>query len=235
MLELTQVEASYGAVRALKGVSLAVRPAEIVCLLGANGAGKTTTVRCISGLVGLDAGQIRLDGQPIPSRAPEEIVRLGIAHAPEGRRIFPGLTVEENLLVAVAGRRDKSGVAQDLKRIMELFPILHDRRRQWGWSLSGGEQQMLCIGRALIAKPNYLLLDEPSLGLAPKIVSGLFRTIQEINRAGIAVLLVEQNARQALRIAHRAYVLENGRIAQEGEAGALLQDDRIQQAYLGGP
>ncbi len=232
MLELRAVDAYYGTVQALRQVSLTVAPGEIVCLIGANGAGKTSTVRAIAGLVAV-RGSILFEGKPIHGLPPNVIVRRGIGVAPEGRRIFPGLTVLENLRVAIAGRAQRDGVAEDLEWIMSLFPALRERGRQLGWSLSGGEQQMLCIGRALMTRPRYLLLDEPSLGLAPRIVTEVLRTVQTINAQGTAILLVEQNARLALKFAHRAYVLQNGQVVQSGPAEELRKDPLIQSTYLG--
>jgi len=224
----------YGHIHALKGVSLEVHEGEIVTLIGANGAGKSTTLRSISGLAPPREGSIAFAGQPIHNLAAHRIVALGIAHAPEGRQIFSTLTVTENLSMgAYALGRDRAVIEENRKRVEELFPRLRERREQLGGTLSGGEQQMLCIGRALMARPRLLLLDEPSLGLAPRLVQTIFETIREINARGVTILLVEQNARAALRIARRAYVLETGRVALAGEASALLADERVRGAYLG--
>jgi len=207
---------------------------EIVTLIGANGAGKSTTLKAIVGLLRPWAGRVSLDGERIDGRTPEALARKGVSLVPEGRRIFPGLTVEENLVVATtASRPSRARRAAALERVFTLFPRLAERRRQLGWSLSRGEQQMLAIGRALMAEPRVLLLDEPSLGLAPRVVEEVFRQIEAINRAGITILLVEQNAAMALRAAGRAYVMERGRIVREGPAAALVSDPEIVAAYLG--
>lgn len=234
LLEIRDLHVYYGHVHALKGINLTVEEGEILTLLGANGAGKSTTLRVISGLVRPRHGQVLFAGQPIEHLPAHEIVRLGIAQAPEGRKIFATLTVEENLnLGAYTRRRDVTGVAQTKEMIFHLFPRLKERRHQLAGTLSGGEQQMLSIGRALMAKPRLLLLDEPSLGLAPLLVRDIFRTIREINAQGVTTLLVEQNARVALRIAHRGLVLETGRIALAGSSAQLLADERVRKAYLG--
>lgn len=234
MLEVENLEVFYGPVQALFGVSLRVQAGEIVTLVGRNGAGKSTLLRAISGLVPA-RGSVRFAGEELLGRAPEQIVRRGVAHVPEGRRIFPGLTVVENLEVAAyAVGAPEARVREDVGRVLDLFPGLRARSRSYGWSLSGGEQQMLAIGRGLMARPRLLLLDEPSLGLAPLLVDELFRTIGEIRSAGTAVLLAEQNAAMALALADRAYVLENGRITREGPGSELLQDEGVIAAYLGG-
>ncbi|BDG61041.1 ABC transporter ATP-binding protein [Caldinitratiruptor microaerophilus] len=234
MLEVENLEVFYGPVQALFGVSLRVEAGEIVTLVGRNGAGKSTLLRAISGLVPA-CGSVRFAGEELLGRAPEQIVRRGVAHVPEGRRIFPGLTVVENLQVAAyAVGAPEARVREDVGRVLDLFPGLRARSRSYGWSLSGGEQQMLAIGRGLMARPRLLLLDEPSLGLAPLLVDELFRTIGEIRSAGTAVLLAEQNAAMALALADRAYVLENGRITREGPGSELLQDEGVIAAYLGG-
>lgn len=219
-------------IAALKEVDLSVRQGEIVALIGANGAGKSTTLMAISGAVGLRTGTVSYDGATISGCAPHEIVALGLSHAPEGRRIFPRMTVRENLEMGAFLRRRQEMIAE-LDHVFSLFPVLAERSKQQGGTLSGGEQQMLAIGRALMAKPKLLLLDEPSLGLAPIIVSRIFKIIEEINRQGMTVLLVEQNAKAALRLAHRAYVLETGRITMEGPASELANHPGIKKAYLG--
>ena len=234
MLRLEGVRAAYGPLEALRGVDLEVRAGELVCLLGANGAGKSTTLRTISGLVRPTAGRIVLDGQAIDGLEPAAILRAGIAHCPEGRRVFPYLTVDENLAMGAYVRRDRDGVRGDLERVCGLFPILAERRQQAAGTLSGGEQQMLAIGRALMARPRLILFDEPSLGLAPTVVEATFATIAEIRRNGTTVLMVEQNAYLALQMADRAYVMETGRIVLSGPARDLVADDHVRRAYLGG-
>jgi branched-chain amino acid transport system ATP-binding protein len=231
LLEVDDLSVRYGAVAALQGVSIEVGEAEIVALLGANGAGKTTTLRTISGLHRPHSGHIRYAGERIDGVAPHKICALGIGHVPEGRRIFPRMTVDENLdMGAYLFRGDRS---KERKHIFDLFPVLAERRRQDGGTLSGGEQQMLAIGRALMARPKLLLLDEPSMGLAPMFVSRIFEIIREIRESGTTVLLVEQNASQALRLADRGYVLETGNVVMSDRADALLGDDRVRAAYLG--
>jgi len=235
MLEIDDLTVAYGRIVAVHGLSLSVQPGEIVALVGANGAGKTTTLAAISGLLRPAAGSIRFGGESLTRQSPEEIVRRGIAHSPEGRRVFPGLTVEENLETGASNwRRFGQSIAADREKIYALFPRLRERHRQRAWSLSGGEQQMLAIGRALMGRPKLLLLDEPSLGLAPMIIDLLFDAIVTINAAGVAILLVEQNAALALEIARRAYVLETGRLILSGESALLLNDPRVREAYLGG-
>ncbi|MBL7499579.1 ABC transporter ATP-binding protein [Frankia sp. CNm7] len=231
LLELVDVEVAYGAVTALRGVRLTVDNGEIVTLLGANGAGKTTTLRTISGLLRPRAGQVLLDGEPLSKIPAHQLIRRGVAHSPEGRRIFPAMSVRENLLMGAF--HDRKHVAEDLERVFALFPRLKERVSQAGGTLSGGEQQMLAIGRAIMSRPRLLLLDEPSMGLAPLVVQTIFEVIAQINATGVAVLLVEQNAAQALKIANRGYVLETGQVVLEGPAGELLADDRVRQAYLG--
>lgn len=234
MLRCNDLSVSYGNVKALSGVSLHVEEKEIISLLGANGAGKSTLLRAISGLVKPVGGGVSLDGNPINHLSPSKRVRIGLAHAPERRRIFPGLTVLENLSVATAcWRRLGTSLADDLDRVYELFPRLKERSRQLGWSLSGGEQQMLAIGRALMSRPRVLLLDEPSLGLAPKLSDEVYDRIAEINRQGLTVLLVEQNTAMALAFSTRAYVLEHGKIVLEGPASVLSEHPRVREAYLG--
>ena len=231
LLELHDVHVSYGSVRALQEVSMAVEEGEIVTLLGANGAGKTTTLRSVSGLLRTAPGSIRFQDREIVGVAPHQIVALGISHVPEGRRIFPRMTVLENLDMGAYRRRGNIG--PELERVFTLFPVLKERRKQMGGTLSGGEQQMLAIGRALMGQPRLLLLDEPSMGLAPLIVSQIFGIIAEIRQSGTTVLLVEQNAAQALAVADRGYVLETGRVVMSDRADVLLHDDRIRAAYLG--
>jgi len=235
VLEVAGLRAGYGAVEVLHDVSLVVGAGEAVALIGANGAGKSTTLRAISGLVRPRAGTVRFAGSELVGRAPEAIARLGIAHVPEGRRIFPGLTVRENLLVGTAARAGDAGDREAaLAEVYRLFPRLAERRHQRGWSLSGGEQQMLALGRGLVARPRLLLLDEPSLGLAPRLVREMFETIRAINAAGTPVLLVEQNAYLALQVARRGYVLESGRVVLADTAEALARRDDVRAAYLGG-
>ncbi len=231
LLELEQVEVRYGAIRALKDVSISVGEGEIVALLGANGAGKSTTLRSISGLAPASAGSIKFDGQELRRLGPHEIVGLGLSHVPEGRRIFPRLSVTENLEMGAYRRR--GSLAQDFEQIFALFPILKERERQDGGTLSGGEQQMLAIGRAMMSRPKLLLLDEPSMGLAPLFVQRIFEIIAEIRTLGTTILLVEQNAAQALRLADRGYVLETGEITMSNTADQLLADPRVRNAYLG--
>jgi branched-chain amino acid transport system ATP-binding protein len=233
VVELRDVEAGYGGVRALKGISLTVDEGEIVTLIGANGAGKTTTLKVIAGLIRAGAGEIRLRGEGIGRLPPHEIVRRGVSVAPEGRGIFQRMSVLENLLMGAFDRRDRGGILADMERVFELFPRLRERQRQPGGTLSGGEQQMLAIGRALMARPKLLLLDEPSLGLAPLLVETIFDIIQTINSQGTTVLLVEQNARRALEIADRGYVLESGRIVLQGKASELRANEAVQRSYLG--
>lgn len=233
LLEMTGVGAHYGRIQALHEISLTVEEGEVVTLIGANGAGKTTTMRVVSGLRPLSSGSITFDGDDISTlRADLRVVR-GISQAPEGRGIFPGMTVLENLDMGAYTRRDRKELPAELDRVFELFPRLAERRSQVGGTLSGGEQQMLAIGRALMAKPRLLLLDEPSMGLAPQFIAQIFRIVSEINRQGVTVLLVEQNAQQALSRAHRAYVLESGRIVRSGTGAELLADPAIKDAYLG--
>jgi branched-chain amino acid transport system ATP-binding protein len=231
LLRIEGLHVRYGAIHALRGVDLAVHAGEIVTLIGSNGAGKSTLLRAISGLVRPSAGCIRLEGVDTTGRKPETIVGLGCSHVPEGRRIFANLSVLENLQMGAFPRRGVESAG--LERVFALFPRLRERLRQPGGTLSGGEQQMLAIGRALMAEPLLLLLDEPSLGLAPLLVQQIFAIIREINEQGTTVVLVEQNARQALRVAQRAYVLETGTLALEGPAGALARDPRVREAYLG--
>lgn len=232
LLEVDDIHVFYGAVEALKGISLNVDVGEIVALIGANGAGKSTTLKTISGVRPVRSGHIRLHGEDITHLAGHKRVARGLSQAPEGRGIFPGMTVVENLEMGAYNR--KGNLSADYDRVFTLFPRLAERRRQSGGTLSGGEQQMLAIGRALMAQPEVLLLDEPSMGLAPKLVSQIFEIIGEINAQGTTVLLVEQNAVQALSLAHRAYVLEIGHVSRSAPAGELLHDDSVRAAYLGG-
>jgi branched-chain amino acid transport system ATP-binding protein len=234
MLALEDVGVRYGRTSALDGVTLRVRAAELVCLIGANGAGKTTTLKAISGLVRAAAGRIVFDGREIQQLAPQEILRRGIAHCPEGRRVFPYMTVEENLQMGAYVRTDAAAVVRDRERVFAHFPILAERRRQPAGTLSGGEQQMLAIGRSLMARPRLILFDEPSLGLAPTVTETVFQIIAGIQRDGTTVLMVEQNAYMALQLAGRAYVMETGRITLEGPARDLMNNDRVKHAYLGG-
>ncbi|GBD18522.1 High-affinity branched-chain amino acid transport ATP-binding protein LivF [bacterium HR27] len=233
LLELQRVSVHYGPIQALKGISLTVESGEIVTLLGANGAGKTSTLRAISGLVRPSAGRILLADVDITHRKPHEIVELGVGHVPEGRRIFPRLSVEENLRLGAFTVRDRAEIARRQDYVFSLFPRLAERRKQAGGTLSGGEQQMLAIGRALMMQPRILLLDEPSMGLAPVLVESIFEVIQRLNQDGTTILLVEQNARMALEVAHRGYVLETGQIVLSGNARDLARDPRVQAAYLG--
>ena len=236
LLELRNIESFYGNVQALKGVSLHVEKGEIVTLLGANGAGKSTTLRSISGLVRPAAGEILLDGKPISRISPEAIVRAGIAHVPEGRRIFPGLTVQENIMIGTSGRGrlPRGQMQQEVEEMYDIFPDLKRLSGALGWSLSGGQQQMLAVARGLMSKPRLLLLDEPSLGLAPIIVQQLFATIRQIRERGMTVLLVEQNANMALSVADRGYVMVTGTLTVEGTPAQLLDNDEVRAAYLGG-
>jgi branched-chain amino acid transport system ATP-binding protein len=234
MLKVDALDVYYGAVHALKGVSLRAEAGEVVTLIGANGAGKTTLLRSISGLIPARAGRVTFEGRDITRMPPHEIVGLGISQSPEGRMVFANLTVEDNLELGAYRRRDRPAIREDREAVYRLFPRLLERRRQTSGTLSGGEQQMLAIGRALMSRPRLLLLDEPSLGLAPLLVREIFRTIQEINRGGVTVLLVEQNAHMALSIAGRGYVLETGRVQLEDQAARLLQNEDVKKAYLGG-
>jgi branched-chain amino acid transport system ATP-binding protein len=233
LLRLDAVQAGYGDLTAVRDVSLEVRTGEIVALIGSNGAGKTTTLRAICGLVPLRGGQVELDGASIGGRSPSAIVAEGIAHVPEGRQLFPTMTVLENLELGARTRESRQRRAESLERVIALFPRLGERRRQLAGTLSGGEQQMTAIGRALMARPRLLMLDEPSLGLAPVVVGSIFENLRVINRDGVTILLVEQNVLRALRLSHRAYVLENGAIVLDGASVALLADESIKRSYLG--
>ncbi len=234
MLELKSVRTYYGNIQALKGIDLVVNRGEIITLIGANGAGKSTTLMSISGVVPPKSGEILLDGESIVGMDPDKIVSLGISQVPEGRRIFPHLTVRENLDLGALLRQDRQGIRRDIEYVYGLFPILEERRHQTGGTLSGGEQQMLAISRALMARPKILLLDEPSLGLAPLIVQQIFEIIAQVNSEnGTTIFLVEQNANQALKVAHRGYVMENGRITLADTSERLLSNEDVKNAYLG--
>jgi branched-chain amino acid transport system ATP-binding protein len=233
MLEVENLEAGYGPIRALDRVSLEVAAGELVAIIGANGAGKTTLLMAISGVVPVRGGQVRFEGRPVAGLEPHEIVRLGIGHSPEGRRIFPRLSVRENLELGGFTRSDRAEVRRDIDEVCGLFPVLGSRMGQMGGTLSGGEQQMLALGRALVGRPRLLLLDEPSLGLAPLVVAKIFEVIAGLSARGIAVVLVEQNARAALKLASRGYVLETGRITLTGSGTELAHDRRVRDAYLG--
>lgn len=234
MLKVENLKVRYGMIEAIKGISFEVRDGEIVTLIGANGAGKTTTMHAISGLLKPASGSITMDGQDLVKMPSHKIVSLGLAQVPEGRRVFAQQTVEENLVLGAYTRRDKAGIAEDQERVFDLFPRLKERRTQLAGTLSGGEQQMLAMGRALMAKPKLVLMDEPSMGLSPLLVKEIFHIIEDINKQGTTVLLVEQNARMALAIADRAYVLETGKITLEGTGEELAKDERVRKAYLGG-
>ena len=233
MLNIIGLSTSYGSIKAIKGIDLDVPQGTIVSLIGANGAGKTTTMKSLVGLLKPQAGQIKFLGHEIQGFAPHKIVNLGISLVPEGRNILSGMTVLENLEMGAYQRKDK-GIQADLEKVFKRFPILEERKQQLGGTLSGGQQQMLAIGRALMARPKLLLLDEPSMGLAPLVVADIFKVIQEINQEGTTILLVEQNVRQALKIAHYAYVLETGKIVLHGEAEEVAKNPRVMEAYLGG-
>ncbi len=234
LLAVEELVVAYGAVEALHGVSLEVAEGEIVTLIGANGAGKTTTLRTISGLLRPRSGRILFRGEELTGLPPHIVTALGISHVPEGRGIFPNLTVRDNLELGAYLRRDAKGIAEDYEKVYALFPVLKERNRQRGATLSGGELQMLAIGRAMMSRPSVLLLDEPSLGLAPQLVAAIFRTIREINTKGTTILLVEQNANMALGVAHRGYCLETGRVVLADDAKSLASNERVRHAYLGG-
>jgi len=235
LLELADLHVHYGAIHALKGISMSVEEGGIVTLVGANGAGKSTTLRAISGLIPPSRGEIRFEGKPLRRLKPHEIVRLGISHVPEGRIVFANLTVLENLEMGAYPRKDRAGIAADLKKAFQQFPRLEERRKQSAGTLSGGEQQMLAIGRALMARPRLLLMDEPSLGLAPILVREIFSVIRAIRAQGTTIVLVEQNARMALATADFGYVLETGEVRMSDRAQVLLESPFVQEAYLGGP
>ena len=233
LLAVDKLAVSYGGIRAVKGIDLHVNRRELVCLIGANGAGKTTTLKGICGLQPVSGGAVRYDGRDVTGRPAFELVRNGLSMVPEGRGVFGGLTIEENLAMGAYARRDRAGVAADLERVYSLFPRLKERRRQTAGTLSGGEQQMLAMGRSLMSRPKLLLLDEPSMGLAPLMVRKVFETVLAVSGEGVTILLIEQNAKLALEIAHRGYVMESGEITLAGEAKTLLHDPAVRAAYLG--
>ena len=233
MLKVKDLNVSYGAIHAIHDVSLEVNAGEIVSLIGANGAGKTTTLHTITGLKKASSGSVELEGHNLLTTAPSKIVGLGMAHVPEGRRIFASMTVEENLEMGAFTIRDKSQILADIENVYKHFPRLRERYKQAGGTLSGGEQQMLAIGRAMMSRPKIMLMDEPSMGLSPLLVGEIFEIIQELNRSGMTILLVEQNAKMALSIADRAYVLETGHVVMNGQAKDMLEDDQVRRAYLG--
>ncbi len=233
MLEIENLEVYYGAINALKGISFNVEQGEIIALIGANGAGKTTTLHTITGLIPARSGTIRLNGKDITKTPAHKIVSMGMAHVPEGRRVFAQLSVYENLMLGAYTRKDKAEIAESLEHVFERFPRLKERRTQSAGTLSGGEQQMLAMGRALMSKPSIILMDEPSMGLSPLYVNEIFDIIREINKSGTTVLLVEQNAKKALSMANRAYVLETGKIVLSGDAKELMDNEQVKKAYLG--
>ncbi len=233
MLEVKNLKVAYGRVRAVKGISFSVEQGQVVTLVGTNGAGKTTTLKTISGLLHPESGEIWFEGERIDNVPAHDVVSRGLAHSPEGRRIFPRLTVEENLRLGAFARRDRAGVASDLDRVFGLFPILQERRSQPAGTFSGGEQQMLAIGRAMMSKPKLLMLDEPSMGLSPLMMQRIMSTIVELRSEGVTILLVEQNAQAALSLADHGYVLEVGKIVLDGTGQALLTDENVRKAYLG--
>ncbi|AKH20665.1 ABC transporter ATP-binding protein [Sedimenticola thiotaurini] len=234
LLQVTELTAHYGPIQALHGISLEVKPGELVAMVGANGAGKTTLLHTLSNVHKASGGSVIFDGQEITRTAPHKIVQAGICHIPEGRQVFAPLSVEDNLLLgSFTRRKEKAWVAEELERIYQLFPILQEKRRQAAGTLSGGQQQMLAMGRALLGRPKLLLLDEPSMGLAPLLVAEIFRVVRELNEQGVTILLVEQNAKAALGIADRGYVLETGRVVLSAAADELLADEAVQKAYLG--
>jgi len=233
LLEVRNLAVAYGGIKAVRGISLEVKAGELVCLIGANGAGKTTTLKALCGLLPVAHGSVHYDGKPITSRPTHEIVRQGIALVPEGRGVFSRLTLAENLEMGAYSRSDSRAIKQDLQQVYALFPRLYERRKQQAGTLSGGEQQMLVMGRALMSRPRLLLLDEPSMGLAPLMVQKIFETIRAISAQGVTILLVEQNAKLALEAAHRGYVMESGVVTLCDEADALLHNPQVRQAYLG--
>ena len=234
MLEVKGLEVSYGAIKALKGISFSVEQGEIISLIGSNGAGKTTTLHSLSGIIRKAAGSVLFNGSDISSMNADRIVRMGLVQVPDGRRVFANMSVRENLELGAFTRNDKDAIRQDMDRVFSLFPRLKERSRQEAATLSGGEQQMLAMGRSLMSRPSLLLLDEPSMGLAPILVDEIFSIIQQINREGTTILLVEQNAYKALSIANRAYILETGMVTMEGPAQDLIANDAVKSAYLGG-
>ncbi len=233
LLELSKLEVAYGGIQAVKGIDLTVGEGELVCLIGANGAGKTTTLKGICGLLAIKSGTIRYAGENVTGRPAFELVRRGLAMVPEGRGVFGALTIEENLTMGAYVRTDNAGIRADVERVFELFPRLRERRRQTAGTLSGGEQQMLAMGRALMSKPRLLLLDEPSMGLAPLMVQKVFETVLAVAKEGVTILLIEQNAKLALEVSRRGYVMESGEITLSGDAKALLHDPAVRAAYLG--
>ena len=233
LLELAQVEIAYGGIQAVKGIDLHVDKGELVCLIGTNGAGKTTTLKGVTGLQPVKGGTVRYDGEDVTGRPSFELVRKGLAMVPEGRGVFGALTIEENLAMGAYVRTDKAGIKQDVERVFDLFPRLKERRRQTAGTLSGGEQQMLAMARALMSKPKLLLLDEPSMGLAPLMVQKVFETVARVSGEGMTILLIEQNAKLALEVSHRGYVMESGEITLSGPAKTLLHDPAVRAAYLG--
>ena len=233
MLEVKDLEVSYGKIKAVKGISFTVEEGEVVTLIGTNGAGKTTTLRTISGLLRPTKGSVTFKGQDLTKVPAHEVVQLGVAHSPEGRRIFPRLSVEENLMLGAFARKDRAGIHKDLERAFDLFPILRERRGQPAGTFSGGEQQMLAIGRAMLSRPKLLMLDEPSMGLSPLMMQRIMSTIRELQSEGVTILLVEQNAQAALSLADHGYVLEVGKIVLDGTGQALLTDENVRKAYLG--
>lgn len=233
MLKIENLEVSYGAVQALRGISMEVDDGEIVSLIGANGAGKTTTLHAVTGLVPIKAGSVEYDGHDLRKIDPSKIVSMGLAHVPEGRQVFTRMTVAENLAMGAYHRKDKKGIEADLEHVYERFPRLKERAKQLAGTLSGGEQQMVAMGRAIMSAPKLVVMDEPSMGLSPVLVKEVFDIIRTMHESGITILLVEQNAKMALAISNRAYVLENGRITMSGDASTLLHDDKVRKAYLG--
>jgi branched-chain amino acid transport system ATP-binding protein len=233
LLQLSKLAVAYGGIQAVKGIDLAIAPGELVCLIGANGAGKTTTLKGICGLLPVKSGRIHYAGEDVTGRAAFRLVQRGLAMVPEGRGVFGALTIEENLAMGAYIRSDSAGVKADVERVFDLFPRLKERRRQTAGTLSGGEQQMLAMGRAIMSRPRMLLLDEPSMGLAPLMVQKVFETIVTVAREGVTILLVEQNAKLALEVSSRGYVMESGEITLEGAAGSLLHDPKVRAAYLG--
>jgi branched-chain amino acid transport system ATP-binding protein len=233
ILQIENLVVHYGAIQALRGISLAVPHGQVVALIGANGAGKTTTLRAVSRMLRASSGAVRFEGEEVTRLASNDLVARGLAHAPEGRGIFLNLTVKENLDLGAYLRKDRDGILEDSRRVFQLFPLLAERRSQVAGTLSGGEQQMLAVARALMSKPRLMLLDEPSLGLAPQVVERIFSVLREVNQGGVALLLVEQNAHKALQLAHRAYVMETGTIVMEGTGRELLASPEVRRAYLG--